>query len=229
MAHTVLGIGYHPSEREAVCNKWREYNVVFHFVDSTDEAVRRLQHIEYMCVTICSNYVNIEQFDTLRSIGPTPIVVLSPDCTIEKRAEYFQRGALDFIIQEHHLQKESAITHDAIEYYLNNTPKATKPLTIITTEDVYFCLEFREVEVRGQRLALTPKEFDILALLITHPKQVFSFDRIIELVWQEDGSYYTRKVLTNHLSKLRKKLKVQPDMPDYIVSIYGVGYKFVFG
>lgn len=99
-------------------------------MDSINEAVRNLRHTEYICVTICSNYVNIEQFDVLRRIGPTPIVVLSPDCSIDKRAEYFQRGASDFIIQEYHLKKKSVITQDAVQYYLNHTNKATKPLTI---------------------------------------------------------------------------------------------------
>ncbi len=101
-------------------------------------------------VTICSNNVNIEEFDVLRRIGTTPIVVLSPDRSIDKRAEYFQRGESDFIIQEYHLIKKSVIMQDAVQYYLNHTNKATKPLTIITTEDICFCPEFREVEIRGQ-------------------------------------------------------------------------------
>ncbi len=229
MAHMVLGIGYHTNEREAVCNKWREYGVVFHFAESTEEAIESLRRMEYICITICIGNVSVEQLHALRSIGPTPIVVLSPDCSISKRAEIFQRGALDFIIKEHHLQKESIIAPDAVQYYLNHTHKATKPLTIITTEDVYFCLESREVEVRGKRIDLTTKEFDILALLILNPKLVFTFDMMADMVWNEGYSFYSRKTLANHISNLRKKMKVLPDVPNYIVSIHGIGYRFAMG
>ena len=48
MTHMVLGIGYTPSEREAVCIKWREYDLTFHFVDFINEAVRNLRHTEYI-------------------------------------------------------------------------------------------------------------------------------------------------------------------------------------
>ncbi|MFR6119817.1 MAG: helix-turn-helix domain-containing protein [[Clostridium] scindens] len=48
----------------------------------------------------------------------------------------------------------------------------------------------------------------------------------MELVWNEDYSYYSRKAVNNHVSNLRKKLKITPDSPDYIKSVVGVGYKF---
>ncbi len=48
MTHMVLGIGYTLSEREAVCIKWREYDLTFHFVDLINEAVRNLRHTEYI-------------------------------------------------------------------------------------------------------------------------------------------------------------------------------------
>ena len=48
----------------------------------------------------------------------------------------------------------------------------------------------------------------------------------MELIWNEDSSYYSRKAVNNHVSNLRKKLKVTQDFPDYIKSVVGVGYKF---
>ena len=73
---------------------------------------------------------------------------------------------------------------------------------------------------------LTIKEFDILALLIMHPKRVFTYEMLMELVWHEDYTFYSRKAINNHMSNLRKKLKIAPDIPYYIISVYGVGYKF---
>ena len=44
--------------------------------------------------------------------------------------------------------------------------------------------------------------------------------------WHEDYTYYSRKAVNNHVSNLRKKLKIASDLPDYIKSVYGIGYKF---
>ena len=73
--------------------------------------------------------------------------------------------------------------------------------------DLYFCMEQRLVRVDGQVVELTAKEFDILALLITHPQRVFTYELIMELVWNEDVTFYSRKAVSNHMSNLRKKLK----------------------
>ena len=101
-----------------------------------------------------------------------------------------------------------------------------EPFTEIHIGDLYFCQEQRLVCISGQIIELTAKEFDILALLITHPKRVFTYELIMELVWNEDYSYYSRKAVNNHVSNLRRKLKTTSDSPDYIKSIVSVGYKF---
>lgn len=98
--------------------------------------------------------------------------------------------------------------------------------TEIHMGDLYFCLEQRLVRVDGQVVDLTAKEFDILALLITHPQRVFTYELIMELVWDEDAAGYSRKAVSNHVSNLRKKLKITPDSLEYIKNIVGVGYKF---
>ena len=101
-----------------------------------------------------------------------------------------------------------------------------EPFTEIRMGDLYFCQEQRLVYIGGQEIKLTAKEFDIFALLITHPKRVFTYELIMELVWNEDYSYYSRKTVNNHVSNLRKKLKIIPGSPDYIKSVIGIGYKF---
>ena len=104
--------------------------------------------------------------------------------------------------------------------------QADQPLTEIQEDDLYFCLEQRLVIVRGQVIPLTVKEFEIFALLILNPKRVFTYEMLLDLVWHEDYTYYSRKAINNHVSNLRKKIKITPDLPDYVKSVYGVGYKF---
>ena len=104
--------------------------------------------------------------------------------------------------------------------------EVTESFTEIEVADLYFCVEQRKVYVRNIEIRLTAKEFDLLALLITHPKRVFTYEMIMDLVWNEDYTFYSRKAVNNHVSNLRKKLKIAPYIPDYIKSVYGVGYKF---
>ena len=104
--------------------------------------------------------------------------------------------------------------------------QADQSLTEIREGDLYFCLEQRLVTVRGQAIPLTVKEFDIFALLILNPKRVFTYEMLLDLVWHEDYTYYSRKAINNHVSNLRKKIRIAPDLPDYVKSVYGLGYKF---
>ena len=104
--------------------------------------------------------------------------------------------------------------------------KANQPFTEVREGDLYFCLEQRLVTVRGQVIELTVKEFEIFSLLILNPKRVFTYEMLMDLVWNEDYTYYSRKAVNNHVTNLRKKLKVAPDLPDYVKSVYGIGYKF---
>ena len=100
------------------------------------------------------------------------------------------------------------------------------PLTETRSGDLYFCLEQRLVTIREQPIELTIKEFEIFSLLILNPKRVFTYEMLMELVWEEDYTYYSRKAVNNHVSNLRRKLKIAPNLPDYVKSVYGIGYKF---
>lgn len=103
---------------------------------------------------------------------------------------------------------------------------STKAVQEICRGDLYLSLEQRLVMVREQVVELTVKEFDILVLLVKHPKMVFSYEMITEMIWDEHYVGYSRKAINNHMSNLRRKLKVAVDVPNYIRSVHGIGYKF---
>ena len=122
---------------------------------------------------------------------------------------------------------EQGVCHGTALNFCHPSSAITKnPLTEIQEGDLYLCLEHRTVKVREQTIYLTSKEFDILALLIANPKRVFTYELITDLVWKEDCDFYSRKAIHNHISKLRKKLRFEPDLPNYIESVAGIGYKF---
>jgi two-component system, OmpR family, response regulator ResD len=78
----------------------------------------------------------------------------------------------------------------------------------------------------GEReLSLTVREFDLLAFLARHAGQVFSRDRLMELVWQLPD-YTDSSTVTVHIRRLRAKIEPDPERPRYIQTVWGVGYRF---
>jgi DNA-binding response OmpR family regulator len=82
----------------------------------------------------------------------------------------------------------------------------------------------RRVAVQGREVALTAREFDLLAFLARHPGQVFSRDRLMELVWQLPD-YSDSSTVTVHVRRLRAKLEPDPEHPRYVQTVWGVGYR----
>lgn len=112
--------------------------------------------------------------------------------------------------------------------YHASPTKIKNVLTEIQEGELYLCLEHRIVRVRERVISLTGKEFDIPALLAANPKRVFTYELITDIVWKEDYNFYSRKAIHNHVSKLRKKLRFEPNLPNYIESVAGIGYKFEY-
>jgi len=84
-------------------------------------------------------------------------------------------------------------------------------------------LSTREVFVEGQSISLTPKEYDLLQLFAEHPKFVFSYDQLLKKFWEGIGDKHTIRV---HLSRLREKIETDPNDPQFIVNVWGIGYRF---
>jgi DNA-binding response OmpR family regulator len=80
-----------------------------------------------------------------------------------------------------------------------------------------------EVLVEGEPVALTAREFELLTLFVTHPRQVLSREQIFERVW---GSWGDRSAVSIYVRKLRDKLEVDARHPNLLVTLWGVGYRF---
>lgn len=80
--------------------------------------------------------------------------------------------------------------------------------------------------VEGERVELTPKEFELLQLFAEHPRQVFSYEQLLDRFWEGVGDRHTIRV---HLSRLRDKIEPDPNQPRCLVNVWGVGYRFEGG
>lgn len=83
----------------------------------------------------------------------------------------------------------------------------------------------RRVLRQGREISLTPKEFDILYLLAQNRGEVFTKEQIYRAVWDGDFLLADSNIMA-FIRKLRKKIEPNPDAPEYILTIWGIGYKF---
>jgi len=126
---------------------------------------------------------------------------------------------VEFVDNEEKLFQQ---TVEWLSVKLANTP------ALISKQDTRFHIDpfIRIVTTEnGNAVYLTAKEFDLLHFLFSHKGQVFTKEQLYEKVWGYadvlDGSN-----LTSFIRKLRKKVEPDPDNPQYIITVWGVGYKF---
>ncbi|MEC0125192.1 response regulator transcription factor [Paenibacillus pabuli] len=87
-------------------------------------------------------------------------------------------------------------------------------------------LSAREVLVNGKNVELTPKEYELLRLFAEHPRHVFSYEQLLTKFWDGVGDRHTIRV---HLSRLREKIESDPNHPQFLINVWGVGYRFEGG
>ena len=83
----------------------------------------------------------------------------------------------------------------------------------------------RRVSIDGREVTLTAREFDLLAHFARHPGQVFNRARLLDQVWGYNHEGYEHTV-NSHINRLRAKIERDPSAPEYILTVWGVGYKF---
>ncbi len=110
-------------------------------------------------------------------------------------------------------------------YELLKTSNDDDSNSIIEARNIIININMRQVFVNDHEIDLTAKEYDLLLLLISTPNKVFTKDEIFEKVW---GFNSERDIptITVHIRKLREKIEFDPSNPQYIQTVWGVGYKF---
>ena len=96
---------------------------------------------------------------------------------------------------------------------------------LIKSGDLHIDVEKRSVRLDGKPVDLTAKEFDLLVHFARHPGRVFSRTQLLDSVWGYSHSGYEHTV-NSHINRLRTKIEKNPNEPEFIETVWGVGYKF---
>lgn len=155
---------------------------------------------------------------TVRETSAVPIIMLTAKTDTVDVVLGLESGADDYVTKPFK-PKELVARVRALLRRQEDSPSETLEVGDLTI-DVPGHAVFRD----GKEISLTPLEFDLLHTLASRPKQVFSRDELLEKVWGYQHTSDTRLVNV-HVQRLRSKIELDPENPQIVLTVRGVGYK----
>ena len=162
----------------------------------------------------------------LREQGDVPVILLTARTEEVDRVVGLEMGADDYVVKPFSAREVAARVRTVLRRAATAAPARSEADQLIEHHRLRIDLGARTVEAAGTDVALTAKEFDLLALLAGSPRQVFSRRQLLEQVWDSAPEYQDPATVTVHVGRLRQKLERDPDHPSSIVTVWGVGYRF---
>lgn len=163
----------------------------------------------------------------IREVSNVPVILLTAKSEDTDKILGLNVGADDYVTKPFNPVEVLARVKSQLRRYtsLGGADKGPGLLTVgpITMDD-----GAKRVTVDGEPVALTPIEYNVLKLLLSHPGQVFSSAQIYEQVWN-DPAYGSENTVAVHIRHLREKIEIDPADPRYLKVVWGLGYKLEEG
>ena len=163
----------------------------------------------------------------IREMGDLPVIFISGKADIADRVLGLRLGADDYLPKpfspvELVARVESVLrrTSKPVEAEAASSPDGDGQSGLVVNART------REVRVEGRPVDLTAKEFDLLAFLVSSPRQVFSRGQLLEHVWSSRSEWQDEATVTEHVRRVRHKIEKDPAKPRWITTVRGVGYRF---
>jgi two-component system response regulator ResD len=165
-----------------------------------------------------------EVFRRIRARGRSPVIMITARGDVTDRIVGLEIGADDYVSKPFSPAEVVARVRAVLRRADPGEPPGRERETLRFGE-LEIDLEAREVRVGGRAVSLTPREFDLLDLLASNPRVVFSRYRLLEELWDVafDGDPAT---VTVHIRRLREKIESDPSRPRRLVTVWGSGYRF---
>ncbi|MCP5102894.1 MAG: response regulator transcription factor [bacterium] len=151
----------------------------------------------------------------------TPVIMLTAKAQESDKLLGFELGVDDYVTKPFSV-KELVARVKAVLMRSSKTRKKEKLVTIGTAE-----VNFKNFTVtrEGVEQPLSPKEYEILKLFVSHPDEMIDRNRIIDVVWG-DEYFPSPRTIDNFILKLRTKIEKDLKNPEHIITVHGAGYKF---
>jgi DNA-binding response OmpR family regulator len=190
------------------------------------EALGALSAERVDCVLLDVMMPGLSGFDVVRRIRETadvPVLFLSAQGSDVDKIRGLRLGADDYVVKSATPDEVVARVHAVLRRSRAVKTTQEEPEGILRFGRLEIDIPAHELRIDGTPVAMPAREFALLRLFAEHPRQVFSRDRLFELGWD---SYGDKSTVTTHIRRLREKIEEDPAHPRYIVTVWGVGYRF---
>ncbi len=165
----------------------------------------------------------MEIIKVIRKVSKIPIIIITAKDNDTDKSLGLNLGADDYVVKPFSLIELTARIKANIRRA--RTYQTLPNNSIIVMKDIEIDPQSHMIRRKGTTIDLTPIEFEILYILASHPGQVYSKERLYELIWKEPY-FGNENVLNTHINRLRLKLKSNvKDNTTYIKTLWGIGYK----
>ncbi len=156
----------------------------------------------------------------VRTNSHVPIIMLTAKDGLSDKVLGLESGADDYIVKPFDYLELAA----RIKARLRRSKSYLSADEVLEVGNLQLNPESREMEVDGNQVLLTKKEFDILSLFFKHAGKVLSRDTIKQEIWPGKKLYKWSRTIDVHIQHLRAKIEKNPDQPKFIITVPGVGY-----
>jgi two-component system response regulator ResD len=164
----------------------------------------------------------LEVAEELRRLGPVPIIMLTAKGAQHDRILGLEHGVDDYVVKPFS-PRELVLRVGAVLRRSSETRKQAGEK--LECAGMLLDPATHTLLVGEREIDLTAKEFDLLYHLMLHPRQVFSRDQLLDHVWGFEF-YGDPSTVTVHIRRLREKIEPDPSHPVFLLTVWGVGYKF---
>jgi len=187
-------------------------------------AVRRFEEESPDLVVLDINMPGLSGFqvcEAIRERSRIPVMMLTVRGEEEDLVRALGLGADDYLTKPFSPKELVA----RVRSVLRRTEAAQAPGDMIRVGDVELNVPSMELAIAGQRIELTPTEFQLLATMARQPGRVFSRAQLLNAVHGDAGEAFERAI-DAHIKNVRRKIEPDPHNPRYLLTVFGVGYRF---
>ena len=201
---------------------------VVHVADGR-EGLQRAEQEAFDLIILDLMLPNMDGLEICRRIRNqshyTPILMLTSKSAELDRVLGLEVGADDYVTKPFSIRELMARVKAQFRRGDATAPNTEQDSPIMQFGGLSIDTDKRSVSINERRIDLTAKEFDLLLQFISHPGRVYSRAQLLDMVWGYGHEGYEHTV-NSHINRLRGKIEKDPTQPEYILTVWGVGYKF---
>lgn len=161
----------------------------------------------------------------VRTESAVPILMLTAKDTDVDKIVGLEIGADDYMPKPFNPRELVARVKAILRRTYRQDYQSRSQTATLKYKDLFIDTERRTANIGHKQLELTMKEFDLLLFLMQNPGHVYSRDHLLDYVWGQD-SFVGARTVDVHIRRLREQIETDASQPQYIITVWGIGYKF---